>query len=166
MKVKVSKYNLNIHYRGSPGREEVELSNTRTAYVMHIPNTLSLTSVRNNSKQKFQLHFSSVNLILIILLHMLFFYGGHLVMRSKRCAVQNRRITLSPLRRDCALKRVLIKHQNASIFMLYWSQTWPPCYVAATKNLQCRDVTRVEKKVFLNVSRRKTCLAFSIFSLF
>ena len=35
-------------------REEVELSNTRTAYVMHIPNTLSLTSARNNSKQKFQ----------------------------------------------------------------------------------------------------------------
>ena len=35
-------------------REEVELSNTRTAYVMHIPNTLSLTSARNNRKQKFQ----------------------------------------------------------------------------------------------------------------
>ena len=35
-------------------REEVELSNTRTAYVMQIPNTLSLTSARNNSKQKFQ----------------------------------------------------------------------------------------------------------------
>ena len=31
-------------------REEVELSNTRTAYVMHIPNTLSLTSARNNRK--------------------------------------------------------------------------------------------------------------------
>ena len=26
---------------------------------------------------------------------MLFFYGGHLVMRSKRCAVQNQGITLS-----------------------------------------------------------------------
>ena len=33
--------------------EEVELSNTRTAYVIHIPNTLSLTSKRNNRKQKF-----------------------------------------------------------------------------------------------------------------
>ena len=54
MKIKVSKYNLNIHYRGSPGREEVELSNTRTAYVMHIPTTLSLTSARNNRKQKLQ----------------------------------------------------------------------------------------------------------------
>ena len=35
-------------------REEVELSNTRTAYIMHIPNTLSITSAGNNSKQKFQ----------------------------------------------------------------------------------------------------------------
>ena len=29
-------------------REEVELSNTRTAYVMHIPNTYSLILARNN----------------------------------------------------------------------------------------------------------------------
>ena len=35
-------------------REEVELSNTRTAYIMHTPTTLSLTSARNNFKQKFQ----------------------------------------------------------------------------------------------------------------
>ena len=28
---------------------------------------------------------------------MLFFYGGHLVMRSKRCAVQNQGITLRKL---------------------------------------------------------------------
>ena len=54
MKIKVSKYNLNIHYGSSPGREEVELSSKRSAYVMHIPNTLSLTSARNNRKQKFQ----------------------------------------------------------------------------------------------------------------
>ena len=47
MKIKVNKHKLNIHYRGS---EEVELSNTRTAYVMHIPTTLSLTSARNNRK--------------------------------------------------------------------------------------------------------------------
>ena len=83
MKIKVSKYNLNIHYRGSPGSEEVELSNTRTAYVMHIPNTLSLTSARNNRKQKFQERFSSVNFILIMLLHMLFFTEAILL-----CAVR------------------------------------------------------------------------------
>ena len=53
MKIKVSKYNLNIHYRGPPGREEVELSNTRTAYVMYIPNTLSLITARNNRERKF-----------------------------------------------------------------------------------------------------------------
>ena len=52
MKIRVNKHKLNIHYRGS--REEVELSNTRTAYVMHIPTTLSLTSARNNRKQKLQ----------------------------------------------------------------------------------------------------------------
>ena len=35
-------------------REEVELSNMRTAYVMHIPNTLSLISASNNRERKFQ----------------------------------------------------------------------------------------------------------------
>ena len=50
----MNKYKLNIHYRGSPLREEVELINTRTAYVMHIPTTLSLASVRNNRKPKLQ----------------------------------------------------------------------------------------------------------------
>ena len=30
--------------------EEVKLSNTRTAYVMHIPNIMSLISARNNCK--------------------------------------------------------------------------------------------------------------------
>ena len=34
-------------------REEVELSNTCTAYIMHIPNTLSLILARNIRKQKF-----------------------------------------------------------------------------------------------------------------
>ena len=34
-------------------RQKVELSNTRTAYVMHIPNTLSLISARDNRNRKF-----------------------------------------------------------------------------------------------------------------
>ena len=38
MKIKVSKHKFNIHYEVL--REEVELSNSSTAYVMHIPNTL------------------------------------------------------------------------------------------------------------------------------
>ena len=65
-------------------REEVELSNTRTAYVMHIPTTLSLTSARNNRKQKLQKRFSSVNFILIMLLHILFFTAAILL-----CAVRD-----------------------------------------------------------------------------
>ena len=58
---------------------------------MHIPTTLA----RNNRKQKTaiaflfgQLHFNNVTS------HALF-YEGHLVMRSKRCAMQNQGITLS-----------------------------------------------------------------------
>ena len=53
MKIKVNKHKLNIHYP-EVLREEVEFRNTRTAYVMHIPTTLSLTSARNNRKQKLQ----------------------------------------------------------------------------------------------------------------
>ena len=65
MKIRVNKHKLNIHYIEVLS-EEVELSNTRTAYVMHIPSPLSLTSARNNRKQKLQklffgqLHFNNV----------------------------------------------------------------------------------------------------------
>ena len=45
-------------------REEVKLSNIRTAYIMHIPNTLSLISARRNRKGKFQQRCSSVNVFL------------------------------------------------------------------------------------------------------
>ena len=38
-----------------------------------------------------------------MLLHMLFFTGGHLVMRSKRCAVQNQGITLTQLTKKSAI---------------------------------------------------------------
>ena len=55
-------------------REEAELSNPGTAYVMHIPNTLSLMSATNNRKRKFSQRFSSVNFILIMLLQMSFFF--------------------------------------------------------------------------------------------
>ena len=52
MKIKVSKHKLKFTIKVL--YEEVKLSNTRTAYVMHVPNTLTLTSARNNCKQKFQ----------------------------------------------------------------------------------------------------------------
>ena len=48
MKIKVSKHKLNIHGTIEVLREEVELSNTRTAYVMHIPTTLSLDNSQIN----------------------------------------------------------------------------------------------------------------------
>ena len=52
MKIKLNKHKLNITTEVL--REEVEFSNTRTAYVMYIPTTLSLTSARNNRQQKLQ----------------------------------------------------------------------------------------------------------------
>ena len=65
----------------SPSRE---LSNKRTAYVMHIPNTLSLILARNNRRRKIPIaflfskhHFNNVTSDAPI------FHGGHyLVMRS------------------------------------------------------------------------------------
>ena len=88
MKIKMSKHKLNIHYQGSPQGSRTQQHVYFLRYA--IPNTLSLTLARNNRKQKFQyiaflfsqLHFNNVT-------SHVFFYGGHLVMRSKRCAVQN-----------------------------------------------------------------------------
>ena len=54
MKIKVSRHNLVIHPLSRFFCEEVELSNMITAYIMHIPNTLSLSLARNNRKQKSQ----------------------------------------------------------------------------------------------------------------
>ena len=51
-KWKSKRVSASLHPLGEALQEEVELSNTRTSYVMHIPNTHSLTSVRNNRKQK------------------------------------------------------------------------------------------------------------------
>ena len=84
----MSKYKL-TYPLGEVLREEVELSNTRTAYVMNIPNTHSLTSARNNRKQKIPIEFLFSELHLNNVTSDAFFYGGHLVMRGKRCAEQN-----------------------------------------------------------------------------
>ena len=90
MKIKVNKHKSSTI---EVLREEVKLSNTRTAYVMHIPTKLSLSKKQPQAKIAIaflfgQLHFNNVTL------HALF-YGGHIVMRSKRCAVQNQGITLN-----------------------------------------------------------------------
>ena len=84
MKIKVSKHKLTSTIEVL--REEVELRNTRTVYVMHIPNALSLTSAKIPIAFFFsQRHFNNVTSNAP-------FYGGHLVMRSNRCAVQNQGI--------------------------------------------------------------------------
>ena len=89
MKIKVSKHKLNIHHRGSPrGSRTQQL--TRTAYVMQIPThrvspRQETTASKNSNSVSFQSTVTS---------HALF-YGGHLVIRSKRRAVQNQEITLT-----------------------------------------------------------------------
>ena len=50
---------------------------------------------------------------------MLFFYGGHLVMRSKRCAVQNQGITL--ILASCSEKMFLYFNFLCFLFV-YWSE--------------------------------------------
>ena len=92
MKIKVSKLKLNIHYRGSPrgSRTQQHAYCLRYAHSQHIESHLSKKQQQAKILIAFffgQLHFNNITS------HALF-YGGHLVMRSKRCAVQNQGITL------------------------------------------------------------------------
>ena len=92
MKIKVSKRKLNICYRGSPrGSRTQQLAYClRYAHSQHIESHLGKKQQQAKIPIAFlfsQLHFNNVTS------HALF-YGGHLVMRSKRCAVQNQGITL------------------------------------------------------------------------
>ena len=92
MKIKVNKHKLNIHYRGSPwgSRTQQHAYCLRYAHSHHIESHLGKKQPQAKIAIAFlfgQLHFNNVTS------HALF-YGGHLVMRSKRCAVQNQGITL------------------------------------------------------------------------
>ena len=92
MKIKVSKCKFNIHYRGSPrgSRTQQHAYCLRYAHSQHIESHLGKKQQQAKIPIAFlfsQLHFNNVTS------HALF-YGGHLVMRSKRCAVQNQWITL------------------------------------------------------------------------
>ena len=94
MKIKVNKHKLNIHYRGSPwgSRTQQHAYCLRYAHSHHIESHLGKKQPQAKIAIAFlfgQLHFNNVTS------HALF-YGGHLVMRSKRCAVQNQAITLIP----------------------------------------------------------------------
>ena len=89
MKIRVNKHKLNIHYRGS--RTQQHEYCLRYAHSHHIESHLSKKQPQAKIAIAFlfgQLHFNNVTS------HALF-YGGHLVMRSKRCAVQNQGITLN-----------------------------------------------------------------------
>ena len=93
MKIKVSKHKLNIHYRGSPwgSRTQQHAYCLRYAHSQHTESHLGKKQPQAKIPRAFlfsQLHFNNVTS------HALF-YGGHLVMRGKRCAVQNQGITLS-----------------------------------------------------------------------
>ena len=113
MKIKVNKHKLNIHYRGSPwgSRTQQHAYCLRYAHSQHIESHLGKKQPQAKIPRAFlfsQLHFNNVTS------HALF-YGGHLVMRSKRCAVQNQGITLSrsrrlsvqPGKRETSARRIL-----------------------------------------------------------
>ena len=94
MKIKVNKHKLNIHYRGSPwgSRTQQHAYCLRYAHSHHIESHLGKRQPQAKIAIAFlfgQLHFNDVTS------HALF-YGGHLVMRSKRCAVQNQGNHLKP----------------------------------------------------------------------
>ena len=87
MEIKVSKYKLNINYRGSPRGSQTQQHACCLRYA-HSQHTEShLGKKQQQAKIPIailfsQLHFHNVTS------HALF-NGGHLVMRSKRCTVQN-----------------------------------------------------------------------------
>ena len=100
MKIKVSKHKLNIHYRSSPreSRTQQHAYCLRYAHSQHIESPLGKKQLEPKILKAFlfsQLHFNNVTLDAL-------FHGGHHVMRSKRCAVQNQRITL----RCCTLQNL------------------------------------------------------------
>ena len=93
MKTKVSKHKLNNHYRGSPGGSRTQQHEycLRYAHPQHIESHLGKKQPQAKLPMAFlfsQLHFNNVTSHALIC-------GGYLVMRSKRCAVQNQGITLN-----------------------------------------------------------------------
>ena len=92
MKIKVSEYKFNFHYRGSlwGGRTQQHTFCLPYAHSLHIESHIG----RKHPQEIIpiallfgQLHFNNVTSDAL-------FPGGHLVMRSMRCAVQNQQITL------------------------------------------------------------------------
>ena len=121
MKIKVNKHKLNIHYRGSPwgSRTQQHAYCLRYAHSHHIESHLGKKQPQAKIAIAFlfgQLHFNNVTA------HALF-YGGHLVMRSKRCAVQNQGITLNcPATQASTLSNC---SQEQWLLILVYSQLFP-----------------------------------------
>ena len=92
MKIKVSKHNLNIHYRGSQrgGRTQQHAYCLRYAHSQHTESHLG--KKQQQAKIPIAILFSQLRFHNVTS-HALF-YGSHLVMRSKRCTVQNQGTTL------------------------------------------------------------------------
>ena len=94
MKIKESKHKFNIHYRGSPWGSwtQQHAHCLRYAHSQHIESHFGKKQPLAKIAIAFlfsQLHFNNVTSKYAL------FYRGHLVMRSKKCAVQNQWITLN-----------------------------------------------------------------------
>ena len=118
MKIKVNKHKLNIHYRGSPwgSRTQQHAYCLRYAHSQHIESHLGKKQLQAKIPIAFlfsQLHFNNVTS------HALF-YGGHLVMRSKRCAVQNQGIASKSYWQFCLLRILIYLFINLIVFVLVY----------------------------------------------
>ena len=87
MKIKVSKHKLNLHCRGSPrgGRTQQHTYCLRYAHSQHIESHLG----KKKQQAKIPTAFLFSQVYINNITSNAVFSGGHLVMRSKRCAVQN-----------------------------------------------------------------------------
>ena len=100
----MSKHKFNIHYRGSPwgSRTQQHAYCLRYAHSQYIESHLGKKQQQAKIPIAFlfsQLHFNNVTS------HALF-YGSHLVMRSKRCAMQNQGITLNGFFFHCQQNKI------------------------------------------------------------
>ena len=103
MKIRLRKHKLNTHYRGFPWAIRVLL--TLCTFPTHwVSSQQETTASKIPIAFLFsQLHFNNVTS------HALF-YGGHLVMGSKRCAVQNQGISLSWIAKANSWRYIVIHY--------------------------------------------------------
>ena len=119
MKIKVSKHKFNIHYRGSlwGSRTQQHTYCLRYAHSQHIESHLSENQPQTKIPVAFlfsRLHFNRVTSNAL-------FYGGHLVMHSKRCAMQNQWITLNVLCRVNAQDMQYDMYYTSTSFLTFQS---------------------------------------------